>query len=95
MSTYKCAKCKKTFKPVQGGLTMRCLVNHSKNDCCHYGEREIVYESPEKHNEKIHAHKRHVLENVKNPECLMCLSPEIYESQDLHVCSCGDVHVHG
>ena len=85
MSTYKCAKCKKTFKPVQGGLTMRCLVNHSKNDCCHYGEREIVYESPE----------GGVITTDSYPHVGKTPVEEWVQLKDLHVCSCGDVHVHG
>jgi hypothetical protein len=110
MNHYTCPACKKDFKPVQGGLTMRCLAKHPAGTCCHYGEREIVVsEEPKKlidiigmkqglaianYTDMLMEHMNHVLEDNVVDNCDICQNPEKYVTQT-HICSCGDEHPYG
>lgn len=37
---YYCQKCKKHFK--ESDQKLGCLVNHSPDDCCHHGDKEVT-----------------------------------------------------
>jgi hypothetical protein len=41
LSTYSCARCKKSYYRELNGIRMSCAVHHGLDSCCHYGETEV------------------------------------------------------